>query len=279
MRDADIPRLELDDDALGRAVEENVYALLEATATLPGGELVRGDGCTMHHAFPTSPMFKGVWDVRRDGADRVEVLRAALEWQAAREAPFAFVWAGSGTMPEDLPAAAAAVGLEPWDVGAPAQAAALEQLDWEALARVPDGFTVERVTDDDGLVVFADTFCRGFGVPEWAGQAWVDATRALGIDASPWSFHVGRIGPTAVATNVLFCGAGVASVFGIGTVPAARGQGIGAAITLAGLQEARERRYRYAVLFATEQGAPVYRRIGFRDTGHVMHRWLWRAPS
>ncbi len=32
-----------------------------------------------------------------------------------------------------------------------------------------------------------------------------------------------------------------------------------------------------AVLFATEQGAPVYRRIGFRDLGVGISRWLWRA--
>jgi hypothetical protein len=35
--------------------------------------------------------------------------------------------------------------------------------------------------------------------------------------------------------------------------------------------------YRYGVLFATELGAPVYRRIGFHDINAGMSRYLWRA--
>lgn len=68
-------------------------------------------------------------------------------------------------------------------------------------------------------------------------------------------------------------------VFAIATVAEARGMGIGAAITLAGLVEPRERGYRYAVLFATEMGAPVYRRLGFRDTDAAISRSLWVANA
>jgi hypothetical protein len=30
-------------------------------------------------------------------------------------------------------------------------------------------------------------------------------------------------------------------------------------------------------LFGTELGVPVYRRIGFRDVGATISRYLWRA--
>ena len=60
-------------------------------------------------------------------------------------------------------------------------------------------------------------------------------------------------------------------------MPHVRGRGIGGAITLRPLLEARDQGYRYAALFATELGVGAYRRIGFRDTGARINRYLWRA--
>jgi hypothetical protein len=57
-----------------------------------------------------------------------------------------------------------------------------------------------------------------------------------------------------------------------GRVPGARGPGIGAPVTLAPLVEARASGCRHAVLLATDEGAPVYRRIGFHDTGTEISR-------
>jgi GNAT superfamily N-acetyltransferase len=277
MTTGDVPRLDLDERALGLAVEESLYDLFRATATLPGGELSQRDGLWVHHAFPMNPMFKGIWGIRLGDADPADALADALDWQRRRGAPFTFVWAGPMTEPASLTDASKQLGLVPWEQDAPGQGAELDALDWEALERVPDGFDVERVSDDNGVETFGRTFVEAFELPEWAGQAWIDATRAFGVDAAPWRQYVGRLDGRPVATNMVFYGAGVATVFGIGTVRDARGHGIGAAITLAGLEEARDRGYRRAVLFATEQGAPVYRRIGFRDLGVGISRWLWRA--
>jgi ribosomal protein S18 acetylase RimI-like enzyme len=62
-------------------------------------------------------------------------------------------------------------------------------------------------------------------------------------------------------------------------MPKAQGKGIGAAISLKPLLDARAEGYRYAVLFSTEMGFGVYERIGFRDTGVRVNRYLWRAPA
>jgi hypothetical protein len=277
MSAADRPRDRLDDAQLGLAVEENLYDLFRAVATLPGGELVEGTACSVHHAFPTNPMFKGIWGFGAESTGTEAMLREALDWQRRRDAPFVFAWASSTSAPPDLDAAVAALGFEPWEQNAPCQVAELASLDWGALDRVPDGFTIERVADDAALEAFGRTFGEALGVPAWAGQAWVDATRAMGIGRTPWVPYVGWLDGAPVATNMLFCGAGVASVFGVGTIERARGRGIGAAITLAGLGEGLENGYRYGVLFATDLGAPVYRRIGFRDVGIGISRWLWRA--
>jgi GNAT superfamily N-acetyltransferase len=82
-----------------------------------------------------------------------------------------------------------------------------------------------------------------------------------------------------VTTSILFRGAGVAGIYGVSTRPEARGRGFGGAITLRALLSAREGGERYAALFASALGAPVYRRLGLRETSWRIGRYLWEKES
>jgi GNAT superfamily N-acetyltransferase len=262
---------------LAAAVERNLFALFRAMATLPGGEVEETPHLSRHHAAPFNPMFKGVWAWQL-APDQVETaIDESLAWFQARQAPFVFWWTSERSAPADLNERLVGRGFSPWDVNAPGMAARLDALDYGALERTPPGFTIERVTDAVGLERFKQAFIAGLEVPEWAGQAWVDATLALGIGRTPWTMYVGLLNGEPVASNMLFNGAGVASVYGVATVPAARRQGIGAAITLIAYQEAQALGYQHGVLFGTELGVPVYRRIGFHEVDLRINRYLWRA--
>jgi len=91
-----------------------------------------------------------------------------------------------------------------------------------------------------------------------------------------WHFAAqldGRI----VGHSVLFVTTGrlgVAGIFDVGVVPAARRQGIGTAVTLAACRLARELGCRHAVLNATPLGEGVYRRLGFVSMGYGQTWWL-----
>lgn len=276
---------------LASAVEENLFDLFRAmAAALPGSEIDEGDQLSRHLAFPTNPMFKGVWRTRLAADEVDEAIDETLAWFKSRNAPFLFWWTGPSTTPDDLgerlmargllsmegQMEALAKGIKQTSLGAPGMVADLHDMNEAALMQVPPGFTIEEVQDDATLEDFKRVFVESYEIPEWAGQAWVDATRQLGIGRTPWRMYVGWLDGQPVATNMLFTGGGVASVYAVATMPSARGQGIGGAITLKPLLEARDMGYRYAVLFATEMGVHAYQRIGFRLTEARINRYLWR---
>ena len=68
-----------------------------------------------------------------------------------------------------------------------------------------------------------------------------------------------------VSTATLVVADGVAAVYGVGTVIGWRGRGLGRAVTLAVLHEARARGCDLAFLNPSDLGYGVYARLGFRD--------------
>jgi GNAT superfamily N-acetyltransferase len=281
---------EANDEQLGLAVQENLFDLFRSMATFLGGELEETANFSRHFSFPTNPMFKGVWNSRLAEDNLEASIRETIDWFKAREAPYFFWWTGPGTTPGNLgkilqnygmldmaeQQQELAAGIKQTELGAPGMVADLKSMNEAVLAQVPDGFLIEQVRDEAALYDFKKVFVETYEIPEWAGQAWVDATLKIGIGQTPWKMYVGRLNGQPVATNMLFTGAGVASVYAIATVPAARGKGIGGAITLKPLMEAREMGYRYAVLFSSEMGVRVYEHIGFRMTNVRINRYLWR---
>ncbi len=281
------------DTQLAAAVEENLFDLFRAMAKNLGGELEESARLSRHLSFPTNPMFKGVWRIRLNNANADSAIDETIAWFKARKAPFAFWWTGSQTTPSDLADRLKARGMISMEQqtaelahgilssagGAPCMAADLAHMNQAALNSVPAGFIVDEVRNDHDIDEFKRVFVEVYGIPEWAGQAWADATRHVGIGRSPWKMYVGRLNGKVVATNMLFCGGGVASVYAVATDATIRGKGIGGAITLRPLLEAREMGYRHAVLFATAMGVHAYERIGFRQTGKTIDRYLWRNDT
>lgn len=284
-------------ETLAVAVEENLFALFRAmAAVLPGGEIVEDDTLSCHLTFPSNPMFKGAWRTRltsdEDGTVD-ELIDRTIDWFRTRSAPFMFWWTGPGTQPADLgerlvgrgllsmeeQQKEVVHGLVQTEAGAPCMIADLHTMNEAVLEAVPSAFRIEEIGDEQSLAAFKDVFVAAYGIPEWAGQAWVDATQRIGIGRTPWKMYLGWLQGEPVATNILFNGGGIAGVYGVATLPNARGQGIGGAITLKPLLDARAMGYRYAGLFSSEMGIHAYQRIGFQLVEGRINRYLWRNDS
>ena len=281
-----------DDRQLGLAVFENLYDLFRSMAgALPESEIVEGEAISKHLTSPSNPMFKGVWKTHLSPDEADQVIDQTIAWFKERNAPYFFWWTGGETTPTDLEdrlvkrgmismeeqTKELAKGILSTERGAPCMIADLAHMNEAVLDETPQDFIIQEVKNEASLYDFKRVFVDTYEIPDWAGQAWVDATLKIGIGKTAWKMYVGYMGGEAVATDMLFNGGGVASVFAVATIPSARGKGIGGAITLKPLLEARDMGYQYAVLFATEMGVGAYKRIGFRMTESRINRYLWRS--
>lgn len=84
---------------------------------------------------------------------------------------------------------------------------------------------------------------------------------------------VGYQGATPLATGLLLLSHGVGGIYWIGTLPAAGRRGLGGAITRRLGNLAFERGAPLVCLQSSDQGMPLYQRIGYRTVTHV-HRYL-----
>lgn len=143
----------------------------------------------------------------------------------------------------------------------------------------PAGFQIQPVRDQADLAVWVATLAQGFGEgpveAEWVGAMY----QRIGLaQRDTWQHYIGYLHEQPVATASLYLAAGAAGIYFVMTIPAAQRQGIGAAITLAPLVEARAMGYATGVLGASAAGFPVYQRLGFREYCRI-GIYEWRATS
>jgi ribosomal protein S18 acetylase RimI-like enzyme len=139
-------------------------------------------------------------------------------------------------------------------------------LDLQALdgaAQTVSGLEIRAVDDEEALQTWSHIFTRGYGLPPAWEPSVYELEQRLGLDLPVRNF-LGYWNGVAVATSSLFIGRGVAGIYNVSTLPEARGEGIGAALTLRPLQDARELGYRIGVLQSSEMGFNIYQKLGFR---------------
>lgn len=175
----DNPLFSLSGEELNGAFAENLFDLFRVMAHLPGAELEEKPQISKHVAFPANPMFKGVWQSRFAETESDLVIKETITWFKAREAPFFFWWLDPETQPANVAERLKAHGFVAWEENAPGMVAELDSLRYDLMVKVPAGFEIECVADKKALLDFKEAFTGGMEIPEWAGQAWVDATSSL----------------------------------------------------------------------------------------------------
>ncbi len=197
----------------------------------------------------------------RDEADAR--IAAAVSHFRDKAFPFAW-WVGPDALPEDLDARLSAHGL------ANAEQELGMALDLSRLPALtlPPGLRIRRAEDERTLADFARVVAANWEPADPYVVAFYARTAhaALAPD-SPIRFFVGYLDGEPVSASECHRASGVAGLYSVATVRHARRRGLGAALTLAPLLDARAAGYRTATLQASAQGQGVYARLGFVPCG------------
>ena len=150
------------------------------------------------------------------------------------------------------------------DDEAPGMAVDLHTLDKQL--SLPPRLTIERVGNEETLKTWLRVMVAGSELLEEGLALLLDVVTKHGFKHdSDVHYYLGRLDGRPVATSLLYLGGGVAGIYNVATIPEARRQGIGSALTLAPLLDAQSWGYRIGILQSTAMGLNLYRRLGFKE--------------
>ena len=169
---------------------------------------------------------------------------------------------GPATQPPDIGNALLSHGFAQSDIQ-PGMAVDLRTLPDLTL---PPGFEIEPLTSVDQLKGYGEVTLRGFGLPASLLDTALEYVKSAEIDSvSQEHSYLGLMDGKTVGVSTVIYGAGVAGIYRVATIPEARGKGVGTAMTLRPLLDARDKGYRVGILQSSKMGYSVYKKIGFRE--------------
>ncbi len=255
------------------ALEANMAAFWATYGRAPGAELYEGEDLLRVVTGVAEPLFNGVFRARLipDAVDGA--IFTTLAHVASRRVPM-FWWVGPWTRPADLGTHLVRHGFTHAG-NSPAMAVDLRTLP-EETPEIP-GLAVMPVEDLEMLRTWGRVAAIGTGFPERFHEELVALEVGVGLEPRGrlYTRYIAYQGGEAVGTSTLLLHAGVAGIFAVATLTGTRGRGIGTALTLVPLLEARRRGYRVGTLQSSPMGFPVYKRLGFREICSPIEMYLW----
>ena len=240
---------------LTAAMTANFLAWVPMFGHLPGATVDRLPGCIRWTSAIPLPFLNGVAGWPEDPVGIDEVL-APFDEQG-----IPLLWVG-------LPGqdAAGALAARGFDVDTPPGMS----IDLATLPPVeaPPGVTTRTVDDDPAALreAFRIALVTN-GLPEEATEPVARAYESFRPSTGARTY-LATVDDTPAAASSLWCAAGVAGLYNVGTLPAFRGRGLGRAVSLAAMADGRDLGYRVGVLQASAMGEPVYAKIGFERRCH-----------
>ena len=215
--------------------------------------------------LPALP-FNGVFRSNLAEPDIARVAEETLALARERRAPVG--WRVTLTSPSHTAPALEQLG---WQVAWQSPVMAID-LDEGGTAPARSGVTIDEVTVET-LADWSRVVAVSFGCPEEYVEGPASYDRDMGLPgATSLRRFLLRVDGEPLAASAFLPGPpdrALAGIFSVATLEPARGQGLGAVITQAAMDAARDAGARVAVLQASDMGRPVYERLGFDTVGTI----------
>lgn len=178
-------------------------------------------------------------------------------------------WLGEHSTPANVEDTLTKLGLTRIEADVPMMAADLTQMDFSELDVLSETKKIEvrRVNTGEDLTRWLGVIHEVYQYPD----AYIEALRYIfkvmvkdSRSALAQNF-LAEIEDVPVGASSLSLCEGLAGLYYVCTKREARGQGVGTAVTLAPMREARERGYEVGILGASQLGFGVYQRVGFKE--------------
>ena len=239
---------------------------------LPGG--IVQEGPELWWFYTGRPHLNGVTMTRLAHSDTLSIdkkITAALDFFSAHNT--ATHWAiAPATRPPDLAMYLQARGFAP--VGEDRNMAIdLRTMNKKLPAR-PE-LVIQEITNIETLKIHRDISMRGFDSTLEGAQTYYDTYVVNGFGSgTSWHHYTAWLHDTPVGIASLLLHAGIAGIYGVTTLPEARKQGIGTALTRHTMLVAHSFGYRIAILAPSQMGLSLYRALGFQEMG-MTYYYLW----
>lgn len=257
--------------ALVRSVRANLYAQFRFLGRAPVTDFLESEVLLSWHTPLPIPKQNGVLSLQGAPGDAAQLVAERLARFRERQVEVVTWWFEDGVEEAGWEGHLRRTGFQV-DSGEPGMA-----IDLQLLSEAPGwpaSLEIRPVQEPSTLRTWVRTGLAGFGMPAGLEEGVFALFEGMGL-ALPVRHYVGYVDGEPVATSSLFLGAGVAGIYNVSTIPAGRGRGVGRAMTLAPLLDARGLGYRAAVLQSSEMGFSVYRRLGFEQVCEMNH-YTWR---
>lgn len=262
---------------LALATEENLSSWIPVLGVI--GESRLNDPPGVNRSISPIPvaLFNSIMDARLEPGSEESTIQQIKSDAEVRKVPVLW-WVGPSTRPANLGKLLEKSGFIIDDDG-PGMAVELANLNESQ--SVPDGLVIEAVHDDSISREWCTTMGLGFEAPAERIDIMADHWQQLICKVNPeiTQAFIARLHGKPVATSLLQIGAGVAGIYAVATLPAARRKGIGAQVTLYPLLLARAMGYKAGVLQASQMGFSVYRSLGFQECCRISSYVYRPKPS
>jgi ribosomal protein S18 acetylase RimI-like enzyme len=257
----------MDADELARLGHLNFLEILrEAARWTQDGVIHEADGMLCVAGERDFPVMVNGAARTDDRADADVCIKRAGEFFAARNRGFTVFVRDTGA-DDDLRAAAESAGLK--DLFSSPEMICPERLGDRP---PPAGAELRRVVDAKGVADLAEVNAQAFTVYGMPADVVRDGfTRPLAVLQPHIAAFVAYVDGEPVSAAMTCVSHGIAGVYWVGTVEAARGKGIGEACTRAATNAGFDLGGRAQSLQASRMGEPIYRRMGYETSYRYHH--------